>query len=424
MKLIFVIIFSGLCSAVKAQPGYAVNDITGNFSIANILNHSSVSSSFQQFKDRLLIVDFFGTWCVPCVRALPKLSALQQKYKNEITILLVSEEPQAKLETFIKKQTSFIFPIVVDEEKNFVTRFQPPSYPYTVIVGKNDKVLAIPSQEEITEDYINKWLKEQEIYSGPVINKTSKIDTPKVTSINNNKKEVEASQNKLVQLSQEFMYAAKTDEATSTFIEQLKNISLDELRSTIKTDDDKKAFWINLYNAYTQVSLKKNPDQYSKRSQFFGSRKIEIAGSKFSLDDIEHGILRRSKIKWSLGYLNKLFPGKMEKQLRVEKLDYRLHFALNCGAKSCPPIAFYKPETIDQQLDIATKVYLRGEAEYDEAGNKVKLPALMNWFRRDFGGKKKMIELLRQLTIVQLDRNPKIKFKDYDWTLYLQNYKS
>ena len=103
MKLIFIIIFSGLCSDLKAQPGYAVNDMTGNFPIANILNHSSVSSSFQQFKDRLLIVDFFGTWCVPCVRALPKLSALQEKYKNEINILLVSEETQVKLENFIKK---------------------------------------------------------------------------------------------------------------------------------------------------------------------------------------------------------------------------------------------------------------------------------------------------------------------------------
>ena len=247
MKL--ALFFSYILSTafLQAQTGYVVNDATGDFPVSKIINYSAPSSTFQQLKKKLVIVDFFGTWCVPCVRALPKLSALQEKYKNEMTILLVSEEPQAKLETFLKKQTNFIFPIVVDEEKNFVTRFQPPSYPYTVIVGKNGKVLAIPSLEEITEDYINKWLKEQEISSGPVTNKISKIDTPQVTLINYNKKEeVEASQNKLVQLSQEFMYAAKTAAVTSTFIAELKNISLDEIRSTIKTDDDKKAFWINL----------------------------------------------------------------------------------------------------------------------------------------------------------------------------------
>ena len=78
-----------------------------------------------------------------------------------------------------------------------------------------------------------------------------------------------------------------------------------------------------------------------------------------SLDDIEHGILRRSKIKWSEGYFNKLFPSKFEKENRVNKVDYRIHFALNCGARSCPPIAFYDPEKLDKQLDVATMIYLK-----------------------------------------------------------------
>ncbi len=424
MKLTFLLLFIMTKPALQAQTGYAINDMTVNFPIPKVLNYSSASSSFKQFNQKLLVVDFFGTWCVPCVKALPKLSSLQEKYKNLINILLVSEEPEVKLEGFIKKQANFSFPLVVDEEKNFVTRFQPPSYPYTVIVGKNGKVIAIPSQEEITEDNINKWLKEQETNSSDIVNKTNKIDTRQVTSTNNTKKEeVEASQNKLVQLSQEFMYAAKTGDETATFITQLKNSSINDITATIKTDDDKKAFWINLYNAYTQVSLKKNPDQYKNRKQFFTRKQIEIAGKEFSLDDIEHGILRRSKIKWSLGHLNKLFPGRTEKKLRVDRLDYRLHFALNCGAKSCPPIAFYKPENINQQLELATKAYLRSEAAYDEKMNTVELPTLMSWFRRDFGGKKKMIELLQQLSIVPADKKPKIKFKTYDWTLYLQNYK-
>jgi thiol-disulfide isomerase/thioredoxin len=422
MKLALVVICAGLSFALKAQQGYVINDMTGDFAITKILNHSSTSSSFQQFNEKLLVVDFFGTWCVPCVKALPKLSALQEKYKSEITVLLVSEEEPIKLESFIKRQTSFVFPVVADKEKSFINRFQPPSYPYTVIVGKKGKVIAIPSQGEMTEENINKWLKEQD--AAPVMNKTNTID-PQPESLTNDKKtEVEASQNKLVQLSQEFMYAAKTGDETASFIAALSSLEMSDLIATIKTDDDKKAFWINLYNAYTQTSLKKNPEQYKSRGAFFGSKQIEIAGKKFSLDDIEHGILRRSKIKWSLGHLNKLFPGKTEKKLRVDKLDYRLHFALNCGAKSCPPIAFYKPENINQQLELATKAYLRSEVEYDEKTNTVELPTLMSWFRRDFGGKKKMIALLRQLSIVPADKNPNIKFKPYDWTLYLQNYKS
>ncbi|HQZ49069.1 MAG: DUF547 domain-containing protein [Chitinophagaceae bacterium] len=422
MKVFAIAISLLFSSLAMSQSGYKVNDVTKNFQVNKILNYSASSSTFQQLNDKLLVVDFFGTWCIPCIRALPKLSALQEKYKGQINIVLVSDEPEEKLIAFIGKQKGFALPVIVDEQAMFTKLFQPPAYPYTAIVGKNGKVLAISAQEEMNEISIDKWLKEQE--SNNVMGMTKPdTDSAVTSSINIEKNIVEKSQNKLVQLSQDFMYAAKTGEQTTSFITSLKDLSMDELTATITNDNEKKAFWINLYNAYTNTALKNNPDQYSNRGKFFGNEFIEIAGKKFSLDGIEHGILRRSKIKWSLGYFNKLFPNKIEKRLRVDKLDYRLHFALNCGAKSCPPIAFYKSETIDQQLDLATKAYLTGEAEYDAATNIVKLPTLMSWFRRDFGGKKKMIELLKQLSIIPVDKNPKVKFKSYDWTLYLENYK-
>ncbi len=424
MKLTFLLIFIMAKYPLQAQSGYVINDLTSDFPINKIINYTSPSSSFQNFKDRLVIIDFFGTWCVPCVKALPKLSGLQEKYKDKIKILLVSNEPETKLTNFIARQKNFNLPVVVDQENIFTKYFQPPSYPYTVVVGKNGRVISIPAQEEMTEENINLWLKEQEIGMGVAVAETNKTISEPVSSVIYKKPAIAGpSQNKLVQLSQDFMYAAKTGDETFGFVNQLKQINMGDLQSTIKSDDEKKAFWVNLYNAYTQVTLKQNPEQYKKRRKFFGSKQIEIAGYLFSLDDIEHGILRRSKVKWSLGYFNKLFPKRTEKQLRVDKLDYRLHFALNCGAKSCPPIAFYTSENINEQFDLATKAYLRGEAEYDEVTNTVKLPTLMSWFRRDFGGKRKMIALLKQLSIVPNDRSPKIKFKKYDWTLYLKNYR-
>jgi hypothetical protein len=204
----------------------------------------------------------------------------------------------------------------------------------------------------------------------------------------------------------------------------MKSIPEEALTQQLRNDDLKKAFWINLYNAFTQIILLKHPDTYKTRSVFFGAKQIAIAGRKLSLDDIEHGILRRSKIKWSLGYLNKWLPSAFEKRQRVDTLDYRIHFSLNCGAKSCPPIAFYKPEQLDQQLDMATKAYLQGEAKYYERDNTVVLPAIMGWFRADFGGKNKMIDLLHILQIVPKEKRPYVKFKEYNWSLFLENYKS
>lgn len=226
----------------------------------------------------------------------------------------------------------------------------------------------------------------------------------------------------LINISQQLLLAAKTLAPTDSMVEILKKFPISEIHGQLTTDDMKKAFWINLYNAFTQIILLKDPGQYKIRSQFFGSKQINIAGLIMSLDDIEHGILRRSKIKWSKGYLDKLFPSSFEKKNRVSKLDYRIHFALNCGAKSCPPIAFYKPEQIDKQLEIATKTYLKGEATYDPVENTVSVPALMRWFIHDFGGEKNVIKLLRSLEVVPSNVNPKVHFKEYDWNLFLSNY--
>jgi Protein of unknown function, DUF547 len=228
---------------------------------------------------------------------------------------------------------------------------------------------------------------------------------------------------KLVELSQQLIYAAKTGEVADALISTFRNLSFEDLTNKLQSDNVKKAFWINLYNAYTQIILKQNPGKYKNRFQFFMRKQIAIAGKLFSLDDIEHGILRCSKIKWRWDYSNRIFSGKTERELCIIHPDYRIHFALNCGAKSCPPIAFYNPENLDAQLDLATKAYLAAETEYDFSTKIIKLPSVMKWYGRDFGGRNQVIKLLEKVGVIPVNSNPKIKIKQYDWNLFLHNYK-
>jgi hypothetical protein len=226
-----------------------------------------------------------------------------------------------------------------------------------------------------------------------------------------------------IYMSQDFLYAARADGDAAPYIDSFANVNEKVLLAQLKTENDKKAFFINLYNAYTQYILKKSPGKYKKRNAFFKAKQINLAGNQISLDKIENGFLRRSKVKLGLGYIGKLFPGKLEKKFRVSKVDYRIHFTLNCGAASCPAIAYYKPEKLEEQLEDATSAYLKGEVEYKKEENKLYLPATMSWFRGDFGGKNKQIKLIKKLGIIPSDASPKIKYKSYNWDLYLKNYK-
>ena len=144
----------------------------------------------------------------------------------------------------------------------------------------------------------------------------------------------------LIALSQNLLYNVKMGADTRPQLDSLAIVSPQVLVDELQTEDEKLAFWLNVYNAYIQIKLKENSGQYVKRSQFFSTKSIVIAGQKLSLDAIEHGILRHSKTKLSLGYFTKWFPNTFEKTHRLKAVDYRIHFALNCGAASCPPIAF------------------------------------------------------------------------------------
>jgi Protein of unknown function, DUF547 len=228
-----------------------------------------------------------------------------------------------------------------------------------------------------------------------------------------------------IKLSQQLLYAVKTGANTDQFSSQLAKLTEENLVKQLSDDTFKKTFWLNIYNAFVQEALLQNPGQYKNRRAFYSKKFIHIAGHYVSPDLAEHCILRRSRNKWSLGYAGKLFSTAFEKKHQVTSIDYRIHFALNCGATSCPPIAFYEQPKIDQQLDIATASYLGSVVEYIAGKNKVLLPAFMSWFRADFGGKSGIKKILIQHGIIPANRaeNLKFHFKKYDWSLALNSYK-
>ena len=122
-----------------------------------------------------------------------------------------------------------------------------------------------------------------------------------------------------------------------------------------------------------------------------------------------------------MGYFPSFFPGKLIKTLSVEKIDYRIHFALNCGAVSCPPILFYSYDNIESQLDLATRSFLFSETEIDDDKKEVRVSKILDWFRGDFGGKEGIRNIIGGVFEKNIG-NYSIKFKAYDWTVKLNNF--
>ena len=223
-------------------------------------------------------------------------------------------------------------------------------------------------------------------------------------------------------LSEQFLQNIIDGKDTKAIKEQLANTSMAELKDSLKTDAQRYAFWINVYNAYIQVILREHPEYYEDRSAFFAEPQILIAGEVVSFAKIEHGILRKSQWELGLGYVRKWFPDRFERKLRVAKRDYRVHFALNCGAKDCPPVAIYTTERLEEQLQKSTALFLEKSTSYDAGKKEASVTSLFNWFRGDFGGKNGVKQLLEAHDLIPETKGVDLRYTNYDWTLALDNF--
>lgn len=227
----------------------------------------------------------------------------------------------------------------------------------------------------------------------------------------------------LTDLSHEFLVAVKRGEESDTYRSLIANLDESRLLALDAKPRAATAFWINLYNAFVQRHLAADPSLYEHKRRFFGDQRIDVAGTELSLDDIEHGILRSSKWKYGLGYVPRPFPSPFERTHRLPEVDPRLHFALNCGAESCPPIVAYTASDIDSELDTSTRSFLKQSSTHDQNADEVRVTRPFLYYRGDFSGRRGIYEFLERYDIIDKGNRPRVRYKQYDWTLHTGMYR-
>ncbi len=223
----------------------------------------------------------------------------------------------------------------------------------------------------------------------------------------------------LIQTSQELVRQAKNGVVPMDLVEKVAHWDLAALEAELDSDEKKKVFWINIYNSCVVIIARKMG--HFHRS-FYSKKMLTVAGINMSFDQVEHGILRRSRMKYSLGYLSHFFVADWEQKLRVSQLDNRIHFALNCGANSCPPIAIYSCENLENELNMAMRYYLEDTTLIEKDFHQLKVPRLFLWYFADFGGFEGIRNLYKRAGLIGLQASPKIGFLNYDWSLNIDNF--
>ena len=198
--------------------------------------------------------------------------------------------------------------------------------------------------------------------------------------------------------------------ALAAYRDQLAAVDPDTL-----TADAALAYWLNLYNAGAlDLAAETFHDQAASVLRLpggFSRPWVAVDGESLSLDDIEHGKIRRFR-------------------------DPRIHAALVCGSASCPTLRLepYDDAVIDEQLDAQLRSFLAtGGAIADHSDGVLRLSRVFRWYGGDFirpqrmptwlpAGKKRLVAVLApwfspEVSSWVRDASPGVDFQPYDWSL-------
>ena len=198
--------------------------------------------------------------------------------------------------------------------------------------------------------------------------------------------------------------------------------------STLRTDPQKTAFLLNAYNAYVLKRVLDSPQARNlKRQNLFAAffeTPVQVAGYRLTLNQLEHGILRRQN------RVDGVAVPSPARRIRPRQLDPRIHAGLNCAAVSCPPLMreAFSATRVGGQLERAWRAFLRSPRAARVEGRRVVLSSLFDWFADDFeqGGQQvgDLIETssptiqraVRGKSTADLRRAGDVRFA-YDWTV-------
>jgi peroxiredoxin len=91
----------------------------------------------EKTRGKVTVLNFFATWCKPCVEELPELEAFHKDYNNQANIFIISKgEPKSWVQQFVAKHQSSL-PFLLDVDEKVAKRFQIVGQPETVIIDQN-----------------------------------------------------------------------------------------------------------------------------------------------------------------------------------------------------------------------------------------------------------------------------------------------
>ena len=193
---------------------------------------------------------------------------------------------------------------------------------------------------------------------------------------------------------------ARERTALKTYLQTVSDVSEREFEAWSRAEQI--AFLINAYNAFTvEKVLTRYPAIGSiwDFGKLFGNpfrdRFFVLFGQPRSLDDLEHGILRKTY------------------------REPRIHFAVNCASVGCPMLReeAYRGVALEKQLEEQARRFLSDPSRNRTRGGRLEVSKIFDWFKEDFEPRDQYFLKYADILGLPPGASPPLAFLDYDWSL-------
>ncbi len=162
LKTVLLAVFVLTCQLVQAQNvnPLHIGDKVPDIAYTKMLNHKASNGRLSDFKGKAIIIDLWFKECGGCIGAMPHLDSLQNEFKDDLQVLLITWQTQAEIMDFWRRNLDVGKYRFVQAVEDTITRklFPAVAFPHQIWISKEGVVTAITDGQGTTRDEIKKLI--------------------------------------------------------------------------------------------------------------------------------------------------------------------------------------------------------------------------------------------------------------------------
>ncbi|MGB4772589.1 MAG: TIGR03435 family protein [Chitinophagaceae bacterium] len=176
MKIILVILFFFHSAIGSSQPILQPGEAFPNYLLRPVVNAPSSEIDVWDIKGKYIILNFWGTWCAPCIPEMDSLGKLQKTFAGRVQIIGISNDDEVKLKNYLKKRPSQVW-LASDTTSNLYRQAGFRFVGQSLVLDPNKKIIGVVKSDSINTAWMEKLLAGKTIISngetdGPTMGET------------------------------------------------------------------------------------------------------------------------------------------------------------------------------------------------------------------------------------------------------------